>query len=818
MRIVITEEQLKTIFLESTDNSKKNILTEDSEYRKLKSVLDDKEYQVVEDTDWYHSACDRNTKSGEIQSERKGNCYYNEWTIPYWYTLKDPFDDGYDYQYKLYNNAQRLWVRRPIKDRGLGIDFAYGTADGFGKNGNEMFIDDPYSIKRGIPEWQKKLIEKLNKYKKLDIQSKKNKLDFEIEQYESLDNRIKIFNDTNKILKQYGWRTYDESQKNKFILANAGDIKFEMINQRGQEVMSDIQHFATYKYPDLSTINTDSRYIYSFSLRPGHSYGGNNRQKYFENLNAKSGDFANELKSRSMLKMVNDKGLPFGSFFVFANWIYGSTNMPRTKEEYKKQFGTIYLCNWLIYVYGTANPQQIKDSISKASQVNVFKSLNFPVGHNKLKEWKGKYHVQPYRKVRDPFSAVGDWMASWGAQDWIDAVSIVLYLIPTPLTWGIATGLELTNAGISLVKGNHGEAALRAGFLIGGALLSKAFSSTYKVSKESAEEVINIFQKVKGLDGDAARKVIEKEMKNSLPETAKFIDDLYTKNKGNMDKLLLDAKKNAEFMSKVDYYIRFGRMSEQKAVQKAGSETFGMSRFESMWRHIAPTTFGEGALMSIIYGSMQTLSYFKFKKQMEEIGIEEKKFLELLELMVNKTGGKTVGDAEKVAQNLTQSFVKQEMNYLLDKLPIYDNFTENCKQKIEPVAEFDVDPINQKINNGGITVLEGEGGPYDYKIYPDIDSVDSWGYVKGKDEKIWKKGNCETTKIMLKNYCKGNKKDIKTMEGRTCFVMLGGDPNINLLTAAYLDVVEGGVITTKKVDLTDKQLNMITSSLEGIEF
>ena len=814
MRILINENQFKRIFLGPSNETKDNFLNENRIKKKVRSVLDGKVYEVFEDSENYYLACDR--------GKNQGNCFTSDRYIPYWWTLKNPFNDGYDYQYRVMNKMRR-WIRRPIKDRSKGVDLMLGAEMKFGPKGYNVFIDDPNDLRNfGLPESQRKLVEKIRKYHKLQIQRERNVKTRQDEKFESWENKLALFETNNNTLKSLGWPTISTLSdiRDPFLKGKSTDIGFKMINYIGLQVLKDISYTASAFYPQGG--DTQSRYVYSFTLGPNGSYAGNPVNKVFENFNIYNGKFANEVDTRGMLKNVenlNTKKYPWGSFFVFGNFIGSGSlsGLPITRSEFKEQFGTEFISNWIALIWGTTDPSKIKSLYRSASAINFGNRLNFPRGRNELQKWNKMYGHKA--KERPGFwENFGDYIATWDEQDWIDAAAIILYLIPTPLTWGIATGLEITNIGISINKGEYGDAAIRAGFIVGGAILSKAFSTTYKVSSKSAQEASETLAKIKGLSGPEARKVLEKELKNVAPETRQFIDDLFTMNKGDMDKLVKEAEKNLEFMEKVEYNIKNRGMSENKAVRNAGVDTFGETTFEKYWKHVAPTTASEATIMSILYASMQTASYASFKKAMKERGIQEKNAVEFMNNLYESMNVTTTEEGEDIMLEMTNNLVKQEQNRFLDKLPIYDSFTENCiDKKNVPVAEFDIDPVNEKISNGGIDIKAG--GPYDYKIFPDVDSIDSWGYVKGKNDKIWKRGSCETTKILLENYCKGNTKDIKTSaEGRTCFIMMGGDPDINAINAALYETVKGGTVTRKKIELKDSDLNKIMSVLDGYDF
>jgi hypothetical protein len=51
----------------------------------------------------------------------KNNWVSNEYEIPFYFTLEDPFGDGYDYQYKVWDNCSRSWIRRKKSFRSKGV-------------------------------------------------------------------------------------------------------------------------------------------------------------------------------------------------------------------------------------------------------------------------------------------------------------------------------------------------------------------------------------------------------------------------------------------------------------------------------------------------------------------------------------------------------------------------------------------------------------------------------------------------------------------------------------------------------------------------
>ena len=56
---------------------------------------------------------------------KKGYCnikgkWVNGWDAPFDWTIKNPFKDGYDYQWKVWADCERHWVRKSVKNRENG--------------------------------------------------------------------------------------------------------------------------------------------------------------------------------------------------------------------------------------------------------------------------------------------------------------------------------------------------------------------------------------------------------------------------------------------------------------------------------------------------------------------------------------------------------------------------------------------------------------------------------------------------------------------------------------------------------------------------
>lgn len=395
------------------------------------------------------------------------------------------------------------------------------------------------------------------------------------------------------------------------------------------------------------------------------------------------------------------------------------------------------------------------------------------------------------------------WVRDWTSQDWVDALSIVLYLIPTPLTWGIATALEVGNAGISVGKGNYGEAALRAGFLIGGFGLSKLLGSTFKASRKSADEVVSVFKKLGGKSNKEIIDFIKLERKSMSKEAKKLLDDITKQvGKDGGDKLFNFAKKNKDFINTTQKLID-GGMAEKKAIQSSLEKHFGGEMYHKLWKHVAPTTKIESGILAILYGAMMIPSYIEFKKKLKEIGATDDEIQSFFEGMIKELNLKSKEEVEKIIEeslDLVNEYF--DMGTANKNIPLFNKFMGDCKQSFVNVTNK---RENENISGEGISV--NAGGNYDYKIYPNLTSDDSWVYTKTKNSDSWVKGDCETAKVVFKKYCKQNAVGMDKKEGVSCFNMLGG---VDYQKA--LSYVKTNIILEKPI-LTDDDYDEISDGV-----
>jgi hypothetical protein len=179
MKIRLTEGQYKRIFLNDIQKIDRVYINEQ------KDTYDPK---TGEDSQCYGRACDRGRS-------KFSDCYQSSATVPYWYTLKDPFGDGFDYQWRLWADCSRRWIRRGVKHRNEGKDLYSKSTDTSFNDVKDIFID------RHNDELNKKLFREKDR----DVKKRRQKLIDEYNKNNSYDYKIKIFRQTVKDLKKMGF-------------------------------------------------------------------------------------------------------------------------------------------------------------------------------------------------------------------------------------------------------------------------------------------------------------------------------------------------------------------------------------------------------------------------------------------------------------------------------------------------------------------------------------------------------------------------------------------------------------------------------------
>jgi hypothetical protein len=753
------------------------------------------------------------------------------WDAPRDWTLKDPFKDGYDYQWKVWDDCERHWIRKSIKNRknktwlllndGSGADLK--NTGWKTQNGKKLVWDDDFNIKEikkgdPIPKGYRpyytgfiddgeggdgvnddKLFKKLKQYRLNYYNKVKRDRDSWKVTEKSVDYKEGVFEETNKTLKSWGWSTIAESNKNYYMYFDAVDISSMMVNQIGFDYLREIEDYKSRLIPT----NEGCRYIYFWDI--GDSPGTSDRA------------LIKSLNPYGTLKEYDDKktflpsnaNYPWMCYFIMGNVKPGQNldRIPSGKygEKYNSEvLGVHNWAQWFSQVYGTYDIDKIKNKIKSAnSKVGLSR---FPCEYKGAESKNIRFKKEKGIKSKGleyQIDHFGKWLMSWNGQDWADLTSIVLYLIPTPFTWGLATAIEIGNATVSVAKGNFGEAAFRAGFLAGGFALSKILGASYKVSKESAEEVMVVLNKLHGKSEQQIVKILKNESQALSSESKQLLDDLIIQvGSGNKNKLVVWAKKNKKFTEDVQTFINQGDR-ESVAVRKSIKKHFGENNYHKIWKHVAPTTKLEAGAMAFLYSAMLLPSYLSFKENLIQKGATEEQINFGLSELFAGWGIKNEKDAEKALNSCNKSLDEFDDYGFIDKLPIYDKFTKNCTQNFKIITDV---KLNDDISKGGISV--DAGGNYDYKIYPNIKDIDSWVYVKDKNIDSWKMGNCKTTEKVFKTYCKTNETFIDTSEGQSCIEMLGGEEWEKAMAYISLNYNSTDEISIKDIDGADEIIDM----------
>ena len=279
-----------------------------------------------------------------------------------------------------------------------------------------------------------------------------------------------------------------------------------------------------------------------------------------------------------------------------------------------------------------------------------------------------------------------EWLKTWTLQDWIDLAAIICFCIPYPPLWVVGFGLEGTNVAISLYKGQYKEAGLRALFLFGGALLSKAVSNTYKISADAIEEGTKTVVKVAKVAEDsgipAARKTLAELTKGADAETKKFVTDVFERVSGGKGKKNFsgfdDVKHQmSEIKRLADKYIAEG-ISDARAINRATKETVGEDIYNKYFRHLAAESRVERIVLSSISGF--ALSY-KFISWLKEKGFDEKSQAKIKKIVedVYISGEKNTKEAQVQYDKIKGEIAEKKVQKVIASL----NIDPSIKDKID---------------------------------------------------------------------------------------------------------------------------------------
>jgi len=384
------------------------------------------------------------------------------------------------------------------------------------------------------------------------------------------------------------------------------------------------------------------------------------------------------------------------------------------------------------------------------------------LGFKKLGEWYNKQATDLY-----------NWFATWTWKDWVDLAAIILYCIPTPLTWAIATGLEVVNIGDSLIKGDLTDAGWRSLGLIGGALLSKAIGGSYKVSQKTIDEVTTITTKATRVYEKSGQKAyaayIKEALKGADGETEAFFRKLtaYQTSKSvpqsvanDMAKIqkevesILKAQKNGD--------VKYAGWSERKIIQHATERVVGKGTWiNRIIDKVAPVSSFERKIFLTFYGGINLITFNGYLKQ---LGITKEQEDLLKEQIADMYNFEELSPEEKqeiidiASYNLKHQIMLEKnpsavaMGYKLDK---------NCKP-VKP-GKFKIKTISDSsfnnLNSYGTEV--DAGGNYEYKVVMNnnVPNDESGVYIRaasfneGEDFE-WETANCDASLKVLKKWCK----------------------------------------------------------------
>jgi len=302
---------------------------------------------------------------------------------------------------------------------------------------------------------------------------------------------------------------------------------------------------------------------------------------------------------------------------------------PYIKKDIKRAFNEIPDALWVEggnfkRMYDLFTDVETYKAISEGFKI-MFNTLADPEEYKKVPEGVGML----WDEISGWPKELWDWLKTWTLEDWIDLAAIICFCIPYPPLWVVGFGLEGTNVAISLYKGKYSEAGLRALFLFGGALLSKAVSNSYKISADAIEEGTKTVVKVAKVAEDsgipAARTKLAELTKGADAETKKFVTDVFERVSGGQGKKNFAGFDNvkhqmSEIKTLADKYIAEG-ISEARAINRATKETVGEDIYNKYFRHLAAESKVERVLLSGISGVALTL---KFKNFLRAQGMEKK--------------------------------------------------------------------------------------------------------------------------------------------------------------------------------------------------
>ncbi len=446
------------------------------------------------------------------------------------------------------------------------------------------------------------------------------------------------------------------------------------------------------------------------------------------------------------------------------------------------------------------------------------------IGDGFKEMWKILSDPKSYSDVLDGFGKLGefwvetvgdlyDWFATWTWKDWVDLAAIILYCIPTPLTWAIATGLEVVNIGDSLIKGELSDAGWRALGLIGGALLSKAIGGSYKVSQKTIDEVSKITTnatKIYGKGGPGAQKAYTKYINDAIKaadgETEAFFRKLtaYQSSKAvpqsvadNMAKIQKEVERILDAQSRG--VQKYAGWTEQKIIQNATESVVGKGTWiNRIINHTAPVSKFERRIFMVVYGGAKSVEFMGY---LRELGLNEKQCKALLDTFATINGGLS-SEEQKKQYKISQYNLKHKV--MAKKNPfavtLGNKLGKNCSSETNKFKWKVIEPGSESWDN---IVENGEeipgGGDWKYVVVmnDEVPFDESGVYVQKETfsegtENPWKAGNCDTSYIMLRKWCKVNNPDRRSEVDyySACVRLFDGGDSIEQQASKWLFATE----------------------------
>ena len=469
----------------------------------------------------------------------KTGCWTHSTQAPYWFTLKDPFNDGFDYQWRFMDDCVRRWIRRDKKYRGEGVDLYSKNLDmTIGKDKNQIFVDG------NDTNLFNKLTQEIKKaYKK----NKESEL-----KYGSLEEKRNTVNSTNEGLKALGFDTVvmtDETiGKMKW-----DDIPTYMFNIRGYELIKEIEQIK-----ENAGISWFGCRGITFGDLGGNTNDINNRKiktinpTYILNNYVKPNTWiknAQNLTPVSLPKSEIDK-YSWMSYFHMDNFPgkYTYKQIVNPSYTYNLIGKDMNWINWLSIVYERPNFRTLRSKIIK---LYSNKGLNNDLNKAMCKVTKYK----PSTKYDS------DQSINLNYHDWIDIASAILFFIPGGQPF--ALGLEVINAIAYAAEGDYvgGGFGLALTLLpMGGPLLRRIGSNGIKrvnkvikktdtflkTNKNATKKEINDFvqQEMKSLD-KLEREALEKTLtKQNINLLTSEVDLISTMSKKQQKEYLINKSKN----------------------------------------------------------------------------------------------------------------------------------------------------------------------------------------------------------------------------------------------------------------------------------